>query len=248
MIIESQLEQNIPLHLKNIPKHVAIIMDGNRRWAKKKKLPSAAGHSKGASVLTNIVKASLDLSIQAITVFAFSTENWSRSKNEINNLMNLFELYLKKQKKFLKKNRVALNIIGDLSKLPENILKAFLSVKDYTKENPLLKLTICINYGSRDEIKRAFIKIYNEIQNKKIDISDISEDLISKYLDTADLPDPDLLIRTSGEKRISNFLLWQISYSEIYISDKFWPDFTIQDFKDAILEYQKRKRRLGGSV
>ena len=244
----NSLEKSNTLDLNIVPKHIAIIMDGNRRWAKKRNLPAIAGHSKGANTLTNIVKKALNLKINALTVFAFSTENWSRSKSEIDNLMKLFEMYLKKQKKFLKKNRVCLNVIGDLSKLPKNLLESFMDVKEYTQENSVLDLTLCVNYGSRDEIKRAVFNIAKDIEEKKILKEDISEKLISSYLDTKNLSDPDLLIRTSGEKRLSNFLLWQISYSEIYITDKLWPEFSVKDFEKAILDFQNRKRRLGGST
>lgn len=228
-----------------MPKHVAIIMDGNRRWAKKNNLPKAAGHVKGAQSLTNIVKVASKLKIKTLTVFAFSTENWSRSKSEINSLMKLFNIYLKKQLKFMQKEKVKLSVIGDLKKLPLNLQKAFFETVDKTKDNDVIELVLAVNYGSKDEMKRAVLKILDDFENKKISKNDISEELISQYLDTKNLTDPDLFIRTSGENRLSNFLLWQQAYSEIYITDILWPDFKEKDFLDAICEFQMRKRRFG---
>jgi undecaprenyl diphosphate synthase len=240
--IKKERNQIDPL---NVPKHVAIIMDGNRRWAEKNNLPSSLGHIKGAKTLTNIVKKAADLNIKILTVFAFSTENWKRSEKEIKNLMKLFHVYLKKQLKFMQKENVKLSVIGDLSMLEDSLQKAFEKVVDLTKDNNRIELVIAINYGSRDEIRRAFKKILDDYDNEKIAKTDISEDLISKYLDTNNLPDPDLLIRTSSEKRISNFMLWQIAYSEIYISNLLWPEFNKKEFMQAILDYQNRKRRQG---
>ncbi len=231
--------------LTKMPKHVAIIMDGNRRWAKKNNLPTAAGHIKGAQTLTNIVKIASKLKIKTLTVFAFSTENWSRSKKEINNLMKLFNLYLKKQLKFMQKEKVKLSVIGDLAKMPENLQKAFNSTIEKTKDNDVIDLVLAVNYGFKDEMKRAVKKIVEDCENKKISKNDISENLISKYLDTKNFSDPDLFIRTSGENRLSNFLLWQQAYSEIYITEVLWPEFKEKDFIEAMQEFQKRKRRFG---
>lgn len=231
--------------ITKIPKHIAIIMDGNRRWAKKNNLPKAAGHIKGAQTLTNIVKIASKLKIKIITVFAFSTENWSRSKNEIATLMNLFNLYLKKQLKFMQKEKVRLNVIGDLSKLPLKLQNAFIETVQKTKDNDVIDLVLAVNYGFRDEMKRAICKILDDFENKKIAKEDISESLIAQYLDTKNFSDPDLFIRTSGENRLSNFLLWQQAYSEIYITDVLWPEFKEKDFLNAIYEFQKRKRRFG---
>jgi len=228
-----------------IPSHVAIIMDGNRRWAKKNNLPVAAGHIKGANSLTNVVKIASKLKIKTLTVFAFSTENWLRSKVEVSSLMKLFDLYLKRQLKFMQKEKVKLSIIGDLSKLPEKLQKAFNFTIEKTKNNDVIELVIAVNYGFKDEMKRAIKKILEDFENKKISKKDISENLISQYLDTKNHTDPDLFIRTSGENRLSNFLLWQQAYSEIYITDILWPDFKEKDFLDAIEEFQKRKRRFG---
>ncbi|MBN2479434.1 MAG: isoprenyl transferase [Parachlamydiales bacterium] len=235
------------IDLKKVPKHVAIIMDGNRRWAKKHCLPSIVGHTKGAEALTNLVKASLQLGIKTLTVFAFSTENWQRSESEIKNLMNLFDLYLKKQKDFMMEHKVKLDFIGDLSKCPKKTIESFHNVKKLTSKNEKLDLVIAINYGARDEMKRAMIKLIKDYDEKKINLENINEETIRNYLDTSKYKDPDLLIRTSDEKRISNFLLWQMSYTEIYITDTLWPDFNEKQFLNAIYDFQKRKRRHGGT-
>ncbi|NGX28576.1 MAG: Isoprenyl transferase [Candidatus Anoxychlamydiales bacterium] len=228
-----------------IPKHIAIIMDGNRRWAKKRSLPAIIGHSKGAETLTSIVKTAAFFKIKVLTVYAFSTENWSRSQSEINHVMRLFVKYLKKQLKFLIKEKVRLNIIGDLSLCPQNVQESFIDTIEKTKDGDKLDLVIAINYGARDEIKRAIVKILNDYDDKKISKSQISSELIDQYLDTNKYPDPDLLIRTGGELRISNFLLWQLSYAELYITNVLWPDFNQNELLKAILEFQRRKRRFG---
>lgn len=235
------------LDLTKIPKHIAIIMDGNRRWARKNDLPSIAGHKKGADTLTQVVKTSVNLGVKILTVFAFSTENWTRSNEEINNLMKLFVFYLKKQAGFMLKEKISLNVIGDLGKCPEILQKTFCETIEKTKNGDKLNLVIAVNYGSKNEIKRAIIKILDEYDKQKITKKDISEEFIRKYLDTKDYKDPDLLIRTSGEQRLSNFLLWQLSYTEIYVTDVLWPDFNKKAFLNAIIEYQNRKRRLGGA-
>ncbi len=247
-IIKLDFQKEIEILTKDLtklPTHIAIIMDGNRRWAKKNNLPIAAGHIKGAQVLTSIVKIAVQLKIKILTVFAFSTENWSRSKQEISNLMKLFNLYLKKQFRFMQKERIKLSVIGDLSKLPLNLQKVFNSTIEKTKNNDVIELVLAVNYGFKDEMKRAIQKIVNDLEERKILKEDISENLISQYLDTKNLTDPDLFIRTSGENRLSNFLLWQQAYSEIYITDVLWPEFQEKDFIDAILAFQKRKRRFG---
>jgi undecaprenyl diphosphate synthase len=244
--IKTDIEE-IKLDKSAMPKHIAIIMDGNRRWAKEKKLPSSLGHSKGANTLTNIVKEALNLGIEVLTVFAFSTENWNRSQKEIDSLMKLFEMYLKKQAKFMQKKGVRLNAIGDISKFSNNLQNIFEDVKKKTSEGNKLDLVLAINYGSRDEIKRAILKIINDIDKNKIKKEEISEELISKYLDTFKYSDPDLIIRTSGAKRLSNFLLWQSAYSEIYITDAYWPDFSENHLKKAIHSYQRRDKRLSGA-
>ena len=233
------------IDFEKMPKHIAIIMDGNRRWAKKHNFSAIKGHNRGAEVLTNIVRASTHLKIKVLTVYAFSTENWLRPPSEINHVMHLFVLYLKKQLKFLKKEKIRLNIIGDLSKCPKSVQKSFLNTIEQTKNGDKLDLVIAINYGARDEMKRAVLKIINDYDNKKICKSNITQELINQYLDTSKLIDPDLLIRTGGEQRLSNFLLWQLSYAELYISDIMWPDFNEDELIKAILEFQRRKRRFG---
>lgn len=244
---QSSINDYRKLDFTKIPEHIAIIMDGNRRWAKKLGKPSVFGHSKGADTLTDIVKVALDLKIKILTVFAFSTENWTRASDEIQNLMNLFSIYLKSQINFMIQEKISLNIIGDLSKCPKFLQNEFEDTINKTKDGCRLKLVIAINYGSKDEIKRAIVKIIDDFDAKKIKKDNISEELIRNYLDTKDYKDPDLLIRTSGEKRLSNFLLWQLSYTEIYITETLWPDYTKNEFLNAILEFQNRKRRLGGA-
>jgi undecaprenyl diphosphate synthase len=244
---ENKTEVFSLLDLAKIPEHIAIIMDGNRRWAKKHGLYSIEGHKKGADTLTEIVKASIKLKVKILTVFAFSTENWSRSDEEIKNLMNLFDIYLKSQAEFMIQEKISLKVIGDLSKCPKILQDSFCKTVDKTKNGYKLDLVLAVNYGSKDEIKRALVKILSDYDDKKVTKNDISEKLIEKYLDTKNLKDPDLLIRTSGEQRLSNFLLWQLSYTEMYITDILWPDFNNKEFFKAILEYQNRKRRLGGT-
>lgn len=235
------------LSIDSIPEHIAIIMDGNRRWAKKNKLSSIKGHSKGAENLIETVKSANRLNIKTLTVFAFSTENWLRSEFEVKNLMKLFEVFLKRNLTFIQKERIKLNFIGDLEKCPKSLKNLFNKTVEKTKNNDKLNLVVAINYGSKNEITRAVLKIVNDIDHKKIKKKQINENLIDDYLDTKNFKDPDLLIRTSGEKRLSNFMLWQLSYTEIYVTDAFWPDFNEKEFIKALLEYQKRKRRLGGA-
>jgi undecaprenyl diphosphate synthase len=235
------------LDFSSIPKHVAIIMDGNRRWEKEHGMPLFSGHWKGAEILTQIVRAASELGIQTLTVFAFSTENWMRSDIEVESLMRLFEIYLIQQKESMVEEGVRLHAIGDLDKLPQRIQKVVADTKAATKEGSQIELVLAINYGSRNEIIRAIQKMIKAAKEEKISESEIDETLVSKFLDTATLSDPDLLIRTSGEQRLSNFLLWQASYTELYVEKVFWPDFSEKHFLKAILEYQKRKRRLGGS-
>jgi undecaprenyl diphosphate synthase len=241
-------EELATIQAKLIPEHVAIIMDGNRRWAKMNGVSSAKGHWQGAETLTKIVRAASELGIKVLTVFAFSTENWARSSKEIQTLMRLFEFYLLKQKKTLQKEKVRLSVIGDLSKFPQKVKKAFLTTQDATKSGTNLDLVLALNYGSRNEIVRAVKKILIDFEEKKIKKETLSEELFSKYLDTAAWKDPDLLIRTSGEQRLSNFLLWQASYAEICIFDVLWPDFTEKHLYEAVLQFQKRERRLGGGI
>ena len=223
-----------------IPSHVAIIMDGNGRWAKQKSLPRIFGHKQGVKTVKEVVKAASSLGIKVLTLYAFSTENWKRPKTEIKGLFSLLLQFLKKELKEFHANGVKLRILGDLSKFPEKVRKELISACRLTSDNKGLQLNIALNYGSRQELIRAFTIMLKE------GIKNPTEEDISSLLYTEGQPDPDLLIRTSGEMRISNFLLWQIAYSEIYVTEKFWPEFTREDLRKAVLEYQLRERRFGG--
>ena len=225
-----------------IPKHIAIILDGNGRWAKKRLLPRAMGHKAGCETLEKIVEDCARLGVSYLTVYGFSTENWKRSEEEVSALMNLFRLYMKKLKEVANNNNVLVKMIGDKSRFAADIIEGIDKLVDSTKNNTGMVFTFAVNYGSRDEIKRAISNIISD----NIKAEDISEELISSYLDTAGTPDPDLLIRTSGEFRISNYLLWQIAYSEIYITDTLWPDFNKNELIKAIENYNHRERRFGG--
>lgn len=229
-----------------IPSHLAIIMDGNRRWARKKNYPINVGHWRGANTLTDIVRSASELGIKVVTAYSFSTENWSRSEEEVQGLIHLLDVYLKQKQDMMIEEGVRLSTIGDLQKMPLSLQRTVQQVKQRTSSCSTIELVLAINYGSRNEICRAVKKIYTDIQNQKITPSDLDESLFSSYLDTKNYKDPDLLIRTSGELRLSNFLLWQMSYSEVYITDVLWPDFTDRDLLKAVEEYQRRKRRLGG--
>ena len=225
-----------------IPKHIAIILYGNGRWAKKRLLPRAMGHKAGCETLEKIVEDCARLGVSYLTVYGFSTENWKRSEEEVSALMNLFRLYMKKLMEVANNNNVLVKMIGDKSKFATDIIEGIDKLVDSTKNNTGMVFTFAVNYGSRDEIKRAISNIISD----NIKAEDISEELISSYLDTAGTPDPDLLIRTSGEFRISNYLLWQIAYSEIYITDTLWPDFNKNELIKAIENYNHRERRFGG--
>ncbi len=222
-------------------KHIAIIMDGNRRWAKEKNLPSAMGHKKGVDSLKNILRACNDFSIKYLTVYAFSTENWNRKKEEVEFLMNLVAVTLTNELAEMHKENVQIHFIGDLTKLSDKLQKILANAVETTKNNTGVVLQIALNYGSRDEIVHAVQKIVES----GVKSDEIDEQLISENLYTAGVPDPDILIRTGGEQRISNYLLWQIAYSEIIIRSEFWPDFDKNSLKDSILEFGKRQRRYG---
>ncbi len=228
-----------------LPRHIAIIMDGNRRWARSEKLQMVAGHWEGAELLTEIVHASAELGIETLTVYGFSTENWSRPGNEIKSLMEMFEFYLNHKREAMVEEGICFNVIGDESGLPSKIQDAIQKTRKATKGCSRINLVLAINYGGRDEIRRAVEKILVRHETCRIKPQELTEDFIGTFLDTSRWGDPDLLIRTGGEMRISNFLLWQISYSELYITDKFWPDFTPRELLEALLEYQSRQRRVG---
>lgn len=234
------------IQMTNIPQHVAIIMDGNGRWAKRKGLPKIAGHRAGVKAVKEAIEAARDLGVKILTLYTFSTENWKRPKKEIDALFRLLEEYLNREEKNLIKNKIRFSVIGNLDELPSSTRMRLGRVMESTKDGAEFILNLALNYGSRAEILNAVRAVSRDISNGRIGIEDIDEGLFSGYLYTKNLPDPDLLIRTSGEYRISNFLLWQISYAELYVTKKFWPDFKKNDFKSAVLEFQKRKRRFGG--
>ena len=231
---------------KKIPEHVAIIMDGNGRWATKKGLPRSYGHNKGVRVLKEIIRASKNLGCKVLTVYAFSTENWTRPSTEVDFLLNLFEAVLKKEINELHQESIKIKFIGELSPFPETLKSVLHNSEALTRNNKNFTLNVCVNYGGRQEI----VKVAKEIALKsfagEIKPSDVDEELINSELLTKGIKDPELLIRTSGEKRISNFLLWQLAYSEIYISEVLWPDFDEFEFFKAIIDYQSRDRRFGG--
>ncbi len=232
---------------KNLPKHIAIIMDGNRRWAKQRGLSTREGHMAGARALENISKFCNEIGIKYLTVYAFSTENWKRSKEEVGALMKLLQAYLENFMKRSDASNVKIQIIGDRSNLSLPIKKGIEAVENKTKNNTGTVLNIAFNYGGRDEIVKAVKNIALNIKNKNIDIEDLNEELISNNLYTKNIPDPDLMIRTSGEIRTSNFLPWQLVYSEFYFTNKLWPDFTSEDLDEAIEEFNRRNRKFGAN-
>ena len=229
-----------------IPRHIAIIPDGNRRWAKGRALKTKEGHEKGADGLMEIVKTAKGMGVEAITFYSFSTENWNRSKEEIEGLMWLIETYLKSQLETMKQEGIQFHAIGHLDPLPDSLKSQLRISSEETKSSNTIKLTLAFNYGGRDEITRALRKIASQVASQKIDIHEIDETMISNALDTRFLSDPDLLIRTSGECRLSNFLLWQLSYAEMVISPVLWPDFTPRHLAEAVQVFQQRERRRGG--
>lgn len=226
----------------NIPKHIAIIMDGNRRWARQKNIPPMMGHWEGAETLTEVLKGAAELGVKTLTVYAFSTENWGRPSKEVEDLMNIFELYLMRKKESMVRDGIRLDAIGDLTQLPDRVFKALQETRKATENCDRINLVLALNYGGRDEIRRAVVKMMKE----GIAPEEVSEELLAKHLDTVRFGDPDLLIRTSGEMRVSNFLLWQISYAEIFSTDTLWPDFSSKYLLEAIRIFQQRSRRLGG--
>jgi undecaprenyl diphosphate synthase len=233
------------IDLKKVPKHVAIIMDGNGRWAKKRGLLRVFGHEKGAKAVRETIEAAGKIGITYLTLYAFSTENWNRPKVEVDKLMNLLVSSLKKEFKTLNENNIKLNAIGNLEELPSKAYKELTEVIEKTKNNDKLVLTLALSYGSRDEIVKTVKKIAEKVKNNIISLESIDDSIINEHLYTQNLPDVDLLIRTSGEQRISNFLLWQIAYAELYFTDVLWPDFNKEDLYKAIINYQNRERRFG---
>jgi undecaprenyl diphosphate synthase len=234
------------LDLNKTPRHIAIIMDGNRRWAKQRGLPPMMGHWEGAEVLTDIVRAASEMGVKTVTVYAFSTENWHRPNAEIEALMNVFEVYLERKRADMVRDGIRLDAIGDLRRLPSAVQEAFQATKKATEGCSKINLVLAMNYGGRDEIRRAMVKILSLCKEERVAPEQLTEQYISSHLDTAKFGDPELLIRTSGELRISNFLIWQVSYAEIYTTDVLWPDFSPKHLFDALLSYQGRSRRRGG--
>ena len=232
--------------IMNIPEHIAIIMDGNRRWAREKGVETKEGHKAGADNLEKIAKDCNELGVKYLTVYAFSTENWKRSKEEVSALMILLRNYLKKFSKNANKEGIRIKILGDISVLDDGLRKSINDAVERTKNGTGLTLNIAFNYGGRAELVYAMKKIAQKVENNEIKVEDINEDLISKNIYTENQPDPDLLIRPGGELRISNFLPWQLVYSEFYFTDKFWPDFSKDDLLDAIKTFNKRNRKFGG--
>ena len=230
----------------NLPEHIAIIMDGNRRWAKQRHLDPRLGHKKGAETLENIVKYCNKIGIKYLTVYAFSTENWKRSKEEVSALMLLLQNYLDDFFKRADTDNIRIKMLGDREGLSQGLLKSLDNAIERTKNNTGVTFNVAFNYGGRDEIIKAVRKIAEEVKSGKVSIEDINENIISENLYTAGMPDPDLMIRTSGEIRTSNFLPWQLVYSEFYFTEKLWPDFTSEDLDEAIEEYNRRNRKFGG--
>ena len=228
-----------------LPQHVAIIMDGNGRWAKKQGLLRAAGHKKGTKGVKQAVEGCAELGVPFLTLYAFSTENWNRPEKEVNTLMNLLVSSLKREIKTLQDNDVALHTIGNINSLPKKAQKELNEVIEKTKSNKRLRVTLALSYGGREEILKSIQEICVKVKNNIISPSEIDESLINNHLYTYDMPDVDLLIRTSGEQRVSNFLLWQIAYAEFYFTSVLWPDFKKEHLHDAIYNYQKRERRFG---
>ena len=231
---------------KNVPEHVAIILDGNGRWAKKRGLPRKAGHVAGAKALDILSRDAFDLGIKYMTVYAFSTENWARPEDEVGALMKLLRSYINDRLKKGERYNIRYKAIGDMSKLDEKLQEGIERLVEKTKDNTGLTVTIALNYGSRDEILRAMRTVAEDVRAGRLSPEEIDDDLFSSRLDTAGIPDPDLLIRTSGEERLSNFLLWQLAYTEFYFTDVLWPDFDIEELKKAIEYYQGKDRRFGG--
>ncbi len=233
------------INLSKLPKHLAIIMDGNGRWAKQKGLIRALGHDSGTKSVKKTIESCAKLGIECLTLYAFSTENWNRPKLEVDALMRILIKSLKKELKTLQANNIKLNAIGNLEKLPKTAQNELFDVINKTKDNTRMTLTLALSYGSREELVNAVKIISDKVKNNIISLDTIDDSIINEHLYTQNLPEVDLLIRTSGEHRISNFLLWQIAYAELYFTDILWPDFKEQDLYEAIISYQKRERRFG---
>ena len=229
----------------NIPKHVAIILDGNGRWAKAKGMPRTYGHIQGAKTVEDICEVAYNMGIQYLTVYAFSTENWNRPKEEVDALMKLLRNYMKNCLKRANQNNMCVRVIGDKTRLDDDIREKIATLEEATKDNTGLHFQIAINYGSRDEITRAVRKLAQQVESGEIKAEDITEQNITDALDTAGIPEPDLMIRTSGEQRISNYMLWQLAYAEFYFTSVPWPDFNKSELEKAVAAYENRDRRYG---
>ncbi|SHI35535.1 undecaprenyl diphosphate synthase [Parasporobacterium paucivorans DSM 15970] len=234
---------SVDIENMKIPRHVAIILDGNGRWAKKRFMPRNFGHIAGARNVETICRAAYDAGIEYLTVYAFSTENWNRPADEVGSIMELMRSYLKDSIEKSRKNNMVVRVIGDRSRLDEDIKKMIEVLEEDSSRNTGLNFTIALNYGGRDEIIRAINRILSEPEGR---IKEVDDETFSRYLDTAQIPDPDLLIRTSGEERLSNFLIWQLAYAEFYFTDVLWPDFDKKELLKAIVSFNKRDRRFGG--
>lgn len=243
---DKENKEEIQLDFDNIPKHIAIIMDGNGRWAKQRNLPRSMGHKAGVETIRRILKEADRLGVEYMTLYAFSTENWKRPKDEVDALMKLLVQYLTNEVEGLHQNGVVLRILGDIDALPGAVKEKICEAIDLTKNNKGIILNVAFNYGGRDELVRAIKNIVSDVKSGNVNEENIDQNLISNYLYTKDSPDPDLIIRPSGEQRISNFLLWQCAYSEFWYSNVNWPDFSERDLQKAIYDYQNRDRRFGG--
>ncbi|HEB71281.1 MAG TPA: isoprenyl transferase [Nitrospirae bacterium] len=238
-------ELEVKVDKTRLPMHIAIIMDGNGRWAEQRRMPRAEGHRIGVTRVDEIVTSCRKLGVNALTLYSFSLENWSRPSDEVSTLMGILKKYLIKELGRMLKENIRFNTIGNVEDLPGFAREVILDAKQKTKDNTGMTLTLALSYGSRDEIVRAARQLVKDVENKLVRAEEIDEDKFASYLDTKALPPPDLLIRTSGELRISNFLLWQIAYTELYFTDKLWPEFTSADLMEAIISYQSRERRYG---
>ncbi|MBT3176555.1 MAG: isoprenyl transferase [Desulfobacula sp.] len=243
--MKSNSTQDVTLNPEKLPFHLAIIMDGNGRWAKKRLMNRVKGHEQGSQTVRSIVTAARELGIGVLTLYAFSTENWARPKLEVKALMMLLKKFIISEREKLSKNHIRLNIIGQKHRLPPDVQKEIDITMALTKNNDKMVLNLALSYGSREEITNAVKQIVQKIESKDLNPEDISQDLISNHLYTKAIPDPDLIIRTSGEYRLSNFLLWQAAYSEIYITDTLWPDFSKDEFIEILNNFQNRDRRFG---
>ena len=245
MSIENEISYKEKVDIKRLPEHIAIIMDGNGRWATAQGKHRIFGHKNGVKAVREVTEGCAELGVKHLTLYAFSTENWNRPKTEVSALMQLLFLTIGKEIKTLQKNNIRLNAIGHIHNLPESNQKALREVMEATKNNTRMTLTLALSYGSKEEITEATKILAQQYKDGKISLEDIKAETISKQLYTKDIPDPELMIRTSGEHRVSNFLLWQLAYSELYFTEKFWPEFTRNDLFKAIYDYQNRERRFG---